>query len=277
MKLKVYSIFASIDGEVNKLHQGRLSTFIRLHGCNLDCSYCDTKYALSGPHMELTVDEIVNQVKIMKPKKVTITGGEPLVQREGVVELIKRLLAEGYGVTVETNGSLPLVERSELFEGVRAVGLEKVVERETLPQFCWVVDYKLTSSGYNKRMNMHTFTSLTKDDWIKFVITSEEDFFEALNFQRKLKFTYRKVGKGNLIPNFAYSPAMYLGAKLEYAFNPSALVHLMKEYGDGDEVLNVQIHKVIMLDEEVKWHEWCNCQSRETCEVCRRYKQGDAT
>ena len=103
--MKIRSIFTSVDGEINDFHQGRLSVFVRLAGCNLNCSYCDTKYAQSiKAGTEKSISEIVSNVCKFNLDKVTITGGEPLLQADEVKILIKELSTKGKKITIETNG-----------------------------------------------------------------------------------------------------------------------------------------------------------------------------
>ncbi|MGD2080284.1 MAG: 7-carboxy-7-deazaguanine synthase QueE, partial [Nitrospirota bacterium] len=104
MKMKVCEIFTSIQGESS--YMGMPCTFIRLSGCNLSCSYCDTEYAMK-PGVELSEDEIISEISLIGVNLVEITGGEPLLQK-GTLRLIERLINEGYKVLVETNGSMPI-------------------------------------------------------------------------------------------------------------------------------------------------------------------------
>jgi 7-carboxy-7-deazaguanine synthase len=102
--MKVYEIFTSIQGE--STYAGVPCTFIRMSGCNLRCTYCDTTYAY-GEGMELQEGEILDKVRKAGFRTVEITGGEPLLQ-DGILPLMKHLLDEGYRVLVETNGSLEI-------------------------------------------------------------------------------------------------------------------------------------------------------------------------
>ena len=107
-KLRVSEIFYSIQGEGPL--SGRPAIFVRLYGCNLKCSWCDTRYAREGEAFEMW--EIGDLVSFLKRefkgiREVTITGGEPLLQ-EGTFALIERLFSMGFTVCLETNGSLPL-------------------------------------------------------------------------------------------------------------------------------------------------------------------------
>lgn len=103
-KIKVVEIFSSIEGEGSLI--GNPVIFIRLEGCNLRCVWCDTKYSYDTTHyMELTLDEILYNIKKHKNKKVCITGGEPLFN-EGFDILLETLLEEEFFVIVETNGTI---------------------------------------------------------------------------------------------------------------------------------------------------------------------------
>ena len=101
MSLKVNEIFYSIQGESS--FAGYPCVFVRLSGCNLRCSYCDTQYAYDDGE-QLEIPEIVNSVKAYDCPLVEITGGEPLIQAE-TPNLITQLIENGYKVLLETNGS----------------------------------------------------------------------------------------------------------------------------------------------------------------------------
>ena len=167
MKLNVQAIFSSIDGEENAFGgAGELTTFIRLKGCNLRCTYCDTKYAqaVTQPNW-MTADEVFKQVHF---PKVTITGGEPMLQWRQLGLLVEKLLHKDCKITIETNGSvlLPPWLYGHEFNWVwtHTKGLR------------YVVDYKLPSSGMEDKMNLETFKNLCPLDVIKFVIEDEKDY-----------------------------------------------------------------------------------------------------
>ena len=120
MKIKINEIFASVDGEVNLFHQGCLSTFIRFQGCPLSCSWCDTDYARGEGGRWMTIEEIIQDIESLGIAKVTITGGEPLAQRGGFLELLRNLKALRYKISVETSGAF---------------------QPEGSPD-CWVIDWK---------------------------------------------------------------------------------------------------------------------------------------
>ena len=168
--MKVIEIFDSIDGE--GIRTGQCATFIRLAGCNLRCSYCDTVYSLFGEespceYTEMTVDEIISKVN-MTYKRVTLTGGEPLVHTDSA-ELVSKLTEIGCDVNIETNGAVDIVDF-----------LGKVSKSDNL---FFTIDYKLPSSGMTDKMIWNNFINLRPCDVIKFVILDEQ-MVEIINADR---------------------------------------------------------------------------------------------
>ena len=104
--MKVSEIFSSIQGEGNFL--GMSATFIRFVGCNLKCSFCDTKKTWEGKpvYVDMSIDDLVNIAVAFKNNLIVITGGEPCIQPQ-LTELIDRLRVKGFYVTIETNGTQP--------------------------------------------------------------------------------------------------------------------------------------------------------------------------
>lgn len=164
MTLPVSEIFYSIDGE--GIRTGLPTTFIRLFGCNLRCSYCDSMYAVEGGSdiKRMTVDEILEEVDDYLPCRcITLTGGEPLLNKE-VLSLIRRLLAHQYQVNIETNGSIDLQYwRDEL--------------GDACPQndYFFTMDWKSISSGVSDKMLASNLQILGEGDVLKFVVGSRED------------------------------------------------------------------------------------------------------
>lgn len=148
----VNEIFLSIQGE--SMSAGFPTIFVRFTGCNLRCHYCDTTYAYEDGK-EMSPKEVYEEVEKLHYKRVCITGGEPLLQKE-LNELLG--LLEGYLVTIETNGALSL-KGLVLGEG-----------------HSWVMDMKAPSSGCSDYMIVDNFNSLRDKDEIKFVIGDRADY-----------------------------------------------------------------------------------------------------
>jgi len=161
----VNEVFLSIQGEGRTM--GLPTVFVRLSGCNLECKWCDTRYASEGG-VELSVEEVVSSVKCFKVRHVCLTGGEPLCHPESPL-LISRLLEEGKHVTLETNGSLPLEDLPEH------------------PDLLVSMDYKCPSSGEEGRMRVKNLELLGHKDQLKFVVADQQD----LDTAEKVLLRYR--------------------------------------------------------------------------------------
>lgn len=157
--LQVNEIFYSIQGE--SLYAGCPCVFVRLSGCNLRCSYCDTRYAYHQGS-EMSIGEIRNRIDRYKSNLVEITGGEPLIQ-ERTPLLIENLLSAGYKVLMETNGTLD-------------IGL---VDDRCIK----VVDIKCPSSGEVEKNDLDNLQRLKPEDQLKFVIGDRNDY----KFAKKIK------------------------------------------------------------------------------------------
>lgn len=154
--VNVSEIFKSIQGE--STHAGRVCSFVRLAGCNLRCSYCDTEYA-QHDGTEQTLESIVDEVRTHRTRLVEITGGAPLLQPETPI-LCNRFLDLGYTVLVETNGTLD-------------IGIVQ-------PPVLRIVDIKCPSSGHDGSFLEKNFSCLVAGDECKFVISDKSDFLWAL-------------------------------------------------------------------------------------------------
>lgn len=150
--LKVNEIFYSIQGESTQA--GRPCVFVRLTFCNLRCSYCDTEYAFYEGK-DLSIDEIIFELKKYNCNLVEITGGEPLVQTE-CLELMKILCENNFEVLLETSGSLPI---------------DKIDKRVKI-----IMDIKCPSSKMENKNLYSNIEFLKRTDEVKFVIGSKEDF-----------------------------------------------------------------------------------------------------
>jgi 7-carboxy-7-deazaguanine synthase len=151
--MNICEIFYSIQGETT--YSGLPCIFVRTSGCNLRCSYCDTRYAYEGG-VEMAVDEVLAQVRSYGCRLVGITGGEPLVQQEEVNLLIDSLLEGGYGVLLETNGSLSIED----------------VDRRVVK----IMDLKCPDSGMSEYMRWENLSYLGERDQVKFVLSSRRDY-----------------------------------------------------------------------------------------------------
>ena len=168
MALKVNEIFHSIQGE--STYAGQPCVFIRLTGCNLRCSYCDTTYAYEeGSFLE--AEEIVEKVKGFGCSLVEVTGGEPLIQNE-TPELIRTLLDLDYSVLLETNGS-------------KDIGM---ADKRCVK----IVDIKCPSSGEEKSNDFENLNRLDKGDELKLIIADRTDYDFAIDIISRISEDRKK-------------------------------------------------------------------------------------
>lgn len=153
--LKINEIFYSIQGE--STYAGLSCVFIRLTGCNLRCSYCDTAYAFYEGE-DKTFSEILEQVKSYNCNLVEITGGEPLIQKD-VLPFMHELCERGYEALLETGGHMDIS------------GVDSRVKR--------IVDIKCPSSGESEKVLWKNIDYLDKNDQLKFVVATREDYLWA--------------------------------------------------------------------------------------------------
>ncbi len=150
--MRISEIFTSIQGE--STYAGRLCTFVRAAGCNLECTYCDTPYARDGGE-EMTVEAVLDAVAAGRCTLVEITGGEPLLQSD-TLKLSQQLLDKGYTVLLETNGTIDVSPVDE-----------RVVK---------IVDIKCPGSGMSDKTMWENLDLLNPHDEVKFVISDEKDY-----------------------------------------------------------------------------------------------------
>lgn len=163
--LIVTEIFHSLQGESTLA--GERFTFIRLTGCPLRCTYCDTKYSYSGGK-KMSVDEIVSEIRPHQTKWVCLTGGEPLVQKNALA-LVQNLKESGYQLTIETDGQ----------EDIKPfVNLARII-----------ADVKTPSSGESHSFRIENLPYLDQNHEVKFVIGSREDYDFAVDFIKKYLLT----------------------------------------------------------------------------------------
>ena len=158
--IKVSEIFRSIDGE--GIRTGYPVTFIRLYGCNLKCSYCDSSYATTyGDYTLMSISDIVEHVDYFGLLRFTLTGGEPLACDE-CYDLVTALTDAGYEVNIETNGSLSILPYADMKNVILTM------------------DYKCPSSNMEDRMNRLNLPQLRSKDVLKFVVGSKLDLSTML-------------------------------------------------------------------------------------------------
>ncbi len=168
--LRVNEIYLSLQGESS--HQGLLCTFIRLTGCHLRCSYCDSEHSFyNGDRMALS--DILARVEALGVKRVELTGGEPLLQ-PAVYPLMESLLSKGFTVMLETSGSIDV--------------------REVPPAVQKIVDLKTPSSGESDRNDLRNLDSMNANDELKFVIGSREDYDWAKEMVETHRLASRPYG-----------------------------------------------------------------------------------
>ena len=218
----ITEIFKSIQGEGTRA--GLSCIFVRLTGCNLRCTWCDTAYAFHGGK-KMTVDQVMDQIEALNMRAdrtpagiglVELTGGEPLLQEE-VYPLVEQLLAVGYTVMVETSGE-------------RFIGrLPKEVIR--------IVDVKCPDSGEPDTFDMRNLDELSPRDEVKFVISSRADYEFAREFTRQHRLT-EKVREVLVSPVCDDPEGNWTGLE------PRTLVEWM--LADGLPVrLGLQLHKIV--------------------------------
>lgn len=231
-KLPVVEIFNSISGE--GISTGLLTSFVRVAGCNLRCSFCDTEYSHSEDDRAIrwmSPDAIAEELRALHCGHVICTGGEPLEPGKRKRQLPLYLAAQGFDVRIETNGSCPVYSDEEL----APYGGSRVRLR-----LAYALDVKCPGSGMAAfdRLDANA-ERLAEGDEIKFVVSDERDFSYALQLigRHEKRFSERGVV-------LCFSPVYGKMA-------PSRLVELLKAQGQGfmDRGLKVrfslQIHKVV--------------------------------
>ncbi len=213
-------IYKSVQGESS--FAGRPCIFVRLAGCNLRCSWCDSEYTFKGGY-KLTEDEVVAEVEKLAPVRlVEFTGGEPMLQERELVPLMRRLLASGFELMIETSGERPL--------GNVPAEVHKIV------------DVKCPGSGEGGSFRMENLSALTTRDEVKFVIRDRVDYEFAREFVREHGLSER-VGSVLFSPAFTKTPSPVRTAE-NCLLDPRVLVEWM--LADGVEArLSLQIHKFV--------------------------------
>ncbi|MDE6540298.1 MAG: putative 7-carboxy-7-deazaguanine synthase QueE [Ruminococcus sp.] len=209
--------FVSINGEGKRA--GELAVFIRFRGCNLKCSYCDTMWANSGNCSAemMSVEDIVEYINEEGVTNVTLTGGEPLLQKN-INVLVESLMKNNHNVEIETNGSISIKELSQ---------------RSYRPDF--TIDYKLPSSDMENFMLTENYDYLTKSDVVKFVAGSLVDLKKTAEIIEKFSLTEKCL--------------VYISPVFN-KINPDGIVEFMKLKHLNKVRLQLQLHKFIWNPDE---------------------------
>jgi 7-carboxy-7-deazaguanine synthase len=204
--MKVNEVFYSIQGESS--HMGWPCVFIRLSGCNLRCTYCDTQYAFYEGK-EMSIPAILHAIEKFPTHLALVTGGEPLLQRS-IHELLGKLLERNYTVLLETGGQVSLAEVD--------------------PRVHKIMDFKCPSSGMERHNDYNNINHLTQNDELKFVVGGRRDFDWACKLVRQYDLT---AGVGQVL----FSP---LHKKISYADLADLVLHC-----GFPARLQLQLHKII--------------------------------
>lgn len=224
--LRLTEIFYSLQGEA--LTSGLPTIFVRLTGCPLRCVYCDTEYAFSGGERH-ALETIITTIKGYPCKRICLTGGEPLAQ-PNAIELMKRLLADDYEISLETAGALTV--------------------ENVPPAVSRVMDLKTPSSGEVDKNLWSNLNHLTQHDQIKFVIMNRADYDWA-----KAKLFEHQLDK--LVGTVWFSPMFNVAADINEEATPEVpvLARELAEWLLADALpvrFQLQLHKIIWADAKGK-------------------------
>jgi 7-carboxy-7-deazaguanine synthase len=215
IRLPMVEIFETVEGEGTRA--GFPTVFVRLFGCNLRCTWCDTKYSYPPEEADsvMSIGEIVDEVNNYHSRHICLTGGEPLLYGEKSLALIHALLELEHVVDlhIETNGAIDL---TMFLEGVAS------------PKVRYIMDFKLPDSGEMDKMIVANLSKLRQQDELKFVIGSDEDFRIAVEVLERYP-----------------TKALPMFSPVWETMPPRKLVELMLEHGLSHVKLNMQLHKII--------------------------------
>lgn len=215
--MKVVEKFVSINGESKRA--GELALFIRFKGCNLNCTYCDTKWANEPDcdYQEMTPEKLLDYIEKTKVKNITLTGGEPLLQKD-INKLIKMIIDKGFRVEIETNGAVSIESTAALRD------------KEGFKDLSFTLDYKSPSSGCEDKMILDNFKFIDSRDSVKFVVGNEKDL-------EKARYIIEKFNLSDRCQVFL-SPIFGM-------IKPDEIVDFMIDKNLNDIKLQIQMHKVI--------------------------------
>ncbi|SDO28408.1 7-carboxy-7-deazaguanine synthase [Paenibacillus sp. yr247] len=215
IRIPMVEIFETVEGEGTRA--GFPTVFVRLFGCNLRCTWCDTKYSYPPAEAEnvMTIAEIISKVSSFRSRHICLTGGEPLLYGEKSLALIDALaeLEQVDDLHIETNG---------------AIDLALFLERIASPKVRYIMDFKLPDSGEMEQMIVSNLALLREQDELKFVIGSEHDFRTAVEVLEQHP-----------------TKALPMFSPVWETMPPRKLVELMLDAGLSKVKLNMQLHKII--------------------------------
>ena len=218
--LRLIELYRSVQGESS--FAGVPCIFVRLAGCNLRCSWCDSEYTFTGGQ-PFTNDQILTQIEALQPcRLIEFTGGEPMLQARELIPLMQRLLDAGYQLMMETSGERPLAD------------VPKPIHK--------IVDVKCPGSGMSGTFRLDNLETLTANDEVKFVLQDRADYEFARDFIRTHSLS-------SLCGEILLSPAFYKFASEQrttenMVLDPRLLVDWMLSDGLPAR-LSLQIHKFI--------------------------------
>ncbi len=213
-------LYKSVQGESS--FAGLPCVFVRLAGCNLRCSWCDSEYTFQGGYRQ-TSEEVEAAIEKLAPVRlVEFTGGEPMLQKRELVPLMERLLQRGYELMLETSGERPLA------------AVPRAVHK--------IVDVKCPGSGEGASFHLPNLAALTSADEVKFVLSNRRDYEFARDFLRAHSL---ETLAGNVLfsPAFTKTPSPERSAE-NCLLDPRQLVDWMLEDGLAAR-LSLQIHKFV--------------------------------
>jgi 7-carboxy-7-deazaguanine synthase len=219
--MQITEVYKSLQGE--STYAGLPCVFVRLTGCNLRCSWCDTEYSFYGGK-KMTPEQVLAEIERLSTAGglVEITGGEPMLQERELVPFMQRLLDSGYKVLLETSGERPL---------------------DTVPAaVVKIVDVKCPGSGEGDTFRLENLETLTLRDEIKFVISDRADYEFARDFTAKHELAAR-VNSVLLSPAFRKQASGARDAS-NCLLDPQELAEWMLEDNISAR-LSLQIHKLI--------------------------------
>ena len=182
--MQITEIYKSLQGESS--YAGLPCVFVRLTGCNLRCTWCDSEYTFHGGR-KMTPEQVMDEVSRLSPNRglVEITGGEPMLQERDLLPLMRQLLEAGYRVLLETSGERPL--------------------QRVPPGIIKIVDVKCPDSGEADTFHIENLETLGPQDEVKFVLSGRPDYEFARDFTQRHRLA-------DLVNAVLFSPAFRKGA-----------------------------------------------------------------